>query len=109
MKKLVLAVALLALSAAPSFAGGDNQTLAVAKQAVNECIQNAKQAGYDVHGAVETTAICIVSGELKHVEFWGTPKCAPNMYCTQVIVPVATVDFGCEGEVVGTTCNFMVK
>ena len=109
MKKLVLSVALLALAAAPAFAN-DNQTLAIAKQAVNECIQNAKQAGYDVNGGVETTGICFVSGETKKVTFWGNPKCQNGPTpCMQMSVIVATVDLGCENEVVGTTCNFMTK
>lgn len=112
MKKLTLLLTLIALVAlaAPAFAAnGDAHTTAVARQAVNECIQNARQAGYDVLSGVNVTGICFVSGEMKQVTFWGNPKCAGNMYCTQVSVMVATVDLGCDDEVLATSCYFMEK
>ena len=109
MKKLVLLVSLLALAAAPAFAN-DNQTINTARQAVNECINNAKQAGYvDVTATINVTGICFVSGETKQVVFMATAKCPDSRLCKLVPVQVATVDLGCDDEVITTSCNFMTK
>jgi hypothetical protein len=35
----------------------------------------------------------------------GTPKCAPNTYCPQVIYPIATVYVSCSGEVTEVICG----
>jgi hypothetical protein len=72
--------------------------------AAHECINAAREPGFEITGQVETTSICIVSGFITTVKFYKTPVCHHEPCPRPIPVLVAEVTFGCDGEVINVTC-----
>lgn len=76
---------------------------------VGSCVGQAHGGGpSQIQASVYTTSICFVSGNTTRVDFYqvfGVP-CNPSQNpCPRPFVRlVATVDFGCDDEVIGSVC-----
>ena len=107
MKKTAI-LALFALTAVAARAG-DEQGLIGKVHALPEiraCIQDANTTIYQVSGMVTATGICKVSGETHRVDLIKSPFCNPSgAICPAApTVIIASVEFGCENEVLSAVC-----
>lgn len=99
----VICAATVQQAAAQSDAG-DNGLIGKARAAAHECIQ-PYQGNWEINATVETTGICLVSGNLHRVTIYAGPKCPPNQPCIMMVSQIiATVDFDCDGNVVHVEC-----
>jgi len=76
-----------------------------ARGAAHECLQAAREPGYEFVGQSETTSICFASGFLTTVTFYKVPVCHDEPCPRPVAVPVAEVNFGCDGQLLSVTCK----
>lgn len=109
MKKLnvVLSVCLmlLFLTNVKAQATSDNALEGKARGAAHECLQAYTGGVYEITSTTEVTGICFVQGFTYRVSFYAGPKCNGTGPCPAFPTRlVATVDFGCAGEVFGVTC-----
>jgi hypothetical protein len=108
LKKTIAAVVLtlLTFTAVNAQAPGDDALIGKAHGAAHDCLQPyLSNPIYEVGSSIETTGICFVEGFLKRVTFYAGPACHGPGPCPAFATRiVATVDFGCEGEVIGVTC-----
>ena len=102
----VVLFTLLSFSMANSSPDSDNALIGRARGVLSDCLQQYySNPIYEVGAAVETTGICFVQGFLHRVTFYAGPKCTGNGPCPAFATRlVGTVDFGCEGEVIGSEC-----
>jgi len=108
MKKLMLFVVLVMGLSFVSVAqnnNGNNQVIRTAKQAVSQCIQDAKEPGFEITAQARVVSSCFVSGFITEVTFYKSVKSHGNNPTIQSIEMVATVTIGCDGEVMNTNCN----
>jgi len=108
LKKTIVAVVftLLSFTTANAQATKDAALLGKAHGEAHECLQpyNSNPI-YEVSSSIETLGICFVQGFIKRVTFYAGPACHGQGPCpTFPTVIIATVDFGCEGEVTNVTC-----
>lgn len=106
---MLLAGAFFTLSGftAPPNGNEEAQLIGRARGAAANCIAPHHAGGYEIDGQVETVGICFVSGELKRVSFYRTVRCneQQNNPCPRpFVLLIATVDFGCDNEVVSVQC-----
>jgi hypothetical protein len=109
MKKLnfVLSVLLMCLcfTNVKAQATNDNALEGKARGAAHECLDAYHSGIYEISSSTEVTGICFVEGFTYRVSFYAGPKCNGTGPCPAFpTVLVATVDFGCEGEVFAVTC-----
>lgn len=109
MKKFLPALLALALPLATP--AGDTPNLmgkVMSDATVHACVQTAKLAhpGLDTVLQSQTISTCLVSGSLDRVTIYQIGRCPPQdeILCKPIAVLVATVDLGCEGEIVEATC-----
>jgi hypothetical protein len=107
MKKInaVLSVLcmLLFLTTARAQSTNENSLEGRARGAAHECLQQYN-GNYDITATTDVTGICFVQGFTYRVTFTARPKCSGPGACPFFAVLVASVDFGCEGELIGVTC-----
>ncbi|MFL5765072.1 MAG: hypothetical protein ACJ77K_14105 [Bacteroidia bacterium] len=111
MKKLLrsfaVVVAVIA-SAAASYAQPTNPKALEgrARGAAEECLQPYRGSLYEISASTDVTGICFVEGFTYRVSFYAGPNCnGPGPCPAFPTVLVATVDFGCEGEILNVTCH----
>lgn len=111
MKKLValsfVLVALVLCSAAPAFADPDTnraKAAALADPSFSQCVNDARQAGFDVDVYAEVSGICFVEGNTYRVQAVAGPRCEGNKICPMYIMLAATADVDCEFNVTATSC-----
>jgi hypothetical protein len=105
-----LALVLLTTFTSNAFAGGDKPDayyVGKAHSEVGSCIGAAHGGGPStIVSYVQTVSVCFVSGYLKQVSFYQVfgPPCHQEPCPRPFVRLVATVDFGCDDEIVGSTC-----
>ena len=105
-KVLFVAVAAMFISFSAQ-AQDDNSYTGRATAAVNQCLAQYRAQGFDIVAQEETTGICIAGGFITTVTFYKTVRCVdtPQNPCPRPAAePVATVTFGCEGEIISADC-----
>lgn len=96
-----------AADAAGARANGDQRLVAKALRdpALRACLKDARAPGYEINATATTVSICIVSGFIQRVDFTKDPRCRTNQVCPKLpSLLVGSAEFGCEGELLGTTC-----
>jgi hypothetical protein len=83
----------------------DQSLIGKARGAAHECLTPYLSNGTAVDASVETYSICFVSGELQKVSFYTTVRCHTEPCPRPASVLIATVYFGCDGEVTFVECN----
>lgn len=109
MKKLFFALA-LACTSLTSFASnetptevkGNDPVVQTATAAIKKACPNANGK---LNYSVNVVSSCFAGGFITEVSFWKTPNCPPNQPCIQIVEMVGTVTIGCDGEVIGITCD----
>jgi hypothetical protein len=85
--------------------GNDNALIGRATGAAHECFTEGLH-NLDINGSVETIGICYVSGDLKRVTLYASPKCHQKPCIMKMMVRVvATVDFDCYGNITSVNCG----
>ena len=105
MKKLVLGFAAVCMITFASMAqsSSDQGLIGRAKGAAHECLQNAPTT-WEINGYAETLGICFVDGFITRVTLAASFRCHTEV-CPKIADRIiATVDFGCDGEIIGVTC-----
>jgi len=105
MKKLMLFAVLVMGLSFTSVAQNNNQVIKTAKQAASQCIQDAKESGFEITAQTKVVSSCLVSGFITEVTFYKSVKSHGNNPTIQSIEMVATVTIGCDGEVMSTDCS----
>jgi len=105
MKKLMLFVVLVMGLSFTSVAQNNNQVIRTAKQAARQCIQDAKESGFEISAQARVVSTCFVSGFITEVTFYKSVKPRGNNPTIQSIEMVATVTIGCDGEVISSNCT----
>lgn len=109
----IVAAFLLTLTVNTAHAQNNNNDNALIGQArsapgIAQCLADANNDPlYEIVAQVETNGICFVSGFIKTVTFYKTPVCHgnPQNPCPKPATePVATVTFGCGGEILSAEC-----
>ena len=106
MKKLLLLlVFFVGLTTTAMAQNGEDDLVKTAKRAARECIQNAKEPGYEIIGFSEVVSACYAEGFVHKVTLYKVPKHIPD---NVRIIPelVAEVTIGCAGEVNDVLCGF---
>lgn len=105
IKLLFAAFTLVMLFTGASFAQNTNENSykGKAQGLLHSCIQEAHQAGYIVNSYVTYDNSSCLNAVTVH--FYGTPNCPPNSICPQVIYPIGSVTFDCNGEAVVINCE----
>jgi hypothetical protein len=76
-----------------------------ARGAAHECLQPYHSGIYEITASTDVTGICFVQGFTYRVSFYAGPKCNGTGPCpTFPTRLIATVDFGCEGEILAMNC-----
>ncbi|MCW3071542.1 MAG: hypothetical protein JWO44_1432 [Bacteroidetes bacterium] len=76
-----------------------------ARHAAHDCLQPYHGGIYEITASTTTTGICFVQGFTHRVSFYAGPKCNGTGPCpTFPTRLIATVDFGCEDEIIAVTC-----
>ena len=107
MKNTMKIVALffaLAITSAASAQNNDQGLIGRAIGAAHDCFDQGMHQ-LDINGNVETLGICFVSGEIKRVTLYASPKCHQEpcpKFATRI---VATVDFDCSGNIIAVECK----
>lgn len=106
---LALAFVLVTGSAAFAQSGGrpDSYYIGRAHSEVGACLGEEHGGGPSrIEASVAITGICFVSGELRRVTFYEVsgPPCHSEPCPRPFVRLVAEVDFGCDDEIVGSTC-----
>ena len=108
MKKLIKATAVVLFMTfcfTNANAQSDNSLEGRARGAAHECLQPYHGGLYEITTSTDVTGICFVEGFTHRVSIYAGPKCNGNGPCpTFPTVLVATVDFGCEGEIMNVIC-----
>jgi hypothetical protein len=106
IKFLFLGSILMLLFANASFAQSSNEGYYTGKATatLNSCLAEARQSGLIVNSFVITDETSCTTT----VEFYGRINCPGNMLCPQVIYPVGSVTFDCNGNVVSSNCGNVV-
>lgn len=105
IKQIVFAglFTLLFTGAAMAQPSNDGYYTGQATAALNDCIAQAHKAGQNVNSyVVYENESCLNNTT---VYFYGTPQCPPNMICIQVIYPIGSVTFDCNGNIVVINCE----
>ena len=105
MKKTILSavvVALMAVSAIAQNNNNNNNSFATANAAIRSQCGNA-QGNLQSNSSVVSS--CLSGGSVTNYTFYKTPNCPPNTFCIAVIIPVGTVQIGCDGSVVSVSCD----
>lgn len=104
--KLLFTVSLFVILFAGSVSAqstNDNYYTGRATGLLHECLAEAHQEGWIVNSyVVHDESSCLNSVT---VYFYGTPNCPPNRFCIQVIKPIGSVTFDCNGEAVVINCE----
>lgn len=108
MKKVLVVLSFicaLGISAASAQSNNNNDLVGKARGVAHECISDAQAQGLEVDANAETVGICFVDGFITRVTFYASFRCHQEP-CPKVMTRiVATVDFGCDGEVISNSCN----
>jgi len=108
MKKTILSavvVAIMAVSAIAQNNNNNNNDFARANAAIRSQCSNS-QGNLQAYSNV--VSACFVDGVITNYTFYRVPNCPPNTFCIAVIIPVGTVQLGCDGSVVSVSCNEFV-
>lgn len=68
----------------------------------SQCPQNYTG---QISGGVETLGICFVDGFIKRVNLFPVVHCPNSGPCPYLVILLGSVDFDCEGNVIGVNCN----
>ena len=84
----------------------DNYLIAKARNSVKECIKSAKEPAWDIVSSVNVVSSCFAGGFITDVDFYKQLHCKVNdPFCPRAIrTHVATVQFGCDNEVISAQC-----
>lgn len=110
MKKNILTLAFLCLVACgTAFAQNDNGLIGKARGAANECLQPFRGNDWVVTASVNTLSICFVSGFIQEVVFSAQPANQGPVggeegHPPALPIVIAVVQFGCDGELISTSC-----
>lgn len=111
MKKVLavsfVLVALVLCSAVPASADADTnraKAAALADPTFSQCVNDARQDGFDVDVYAEVSGICFVEGSTYRVQAVAGPKCEGNKICPMYIMLAATAEVDCEFNVTSTEC-----
>ncbi len=104
--KIIAIFFALVLTTSATAQNNDNGLIGRAIGAAQECFGNGLN-DIEVNGSVETVGICFVSGEIKRVTLYATPKChqQPCIMSRYMVHIVATVDFDCDGNLIAVNCG----
>ena len=103
MKKTILSAVVVAIMAVSAIAqNNNNHDLATANAAIRSQCDNS-QGNLQAYTSVVST--CFVDGYITNYNFYRVPNCPPNTFCIAMIIPVGTVQIGCDGSVISVTCN----
>jgi hypothetical protein len=112
MKNLILASVLVFLGFAAKAQGpGEQRAIARAEAAARDCMRDAGYpANLEIHSSAQVSTICDYFNPNPQyfgyrVTVWGTNPCPPNMYCIQIVYPIATVEISCTGDVSNVQCD----
>jgi hypothetical protein len=75
-----------------------------ARSAARGCLKPFHSGEYKISSEVREMGICLVKGFLNRVYLYATPVCKPSPCSNLTAELIATVDFGCDNEVLGVTC-----
>jgi hypothetical protein len=108
MKNLIKSAAIV-LFTVLCFASAEAQSTSSlegrARGAAHDCLDAYRGGTYEITTSTDVTGICFVEGFTYRVSIYAGPKCNGKGPCpTFPTVLVATVDFGCEGEILNVTC-----
>ena len=104
MKKTILSAVIMAIMAVSAIAQNKNNNLdfATANAAIRSQCGNA-QGNLQWNATVVSS--CLSGGSVTKYTFFKTPNCPPNTFCIAVIIPVGTVQIGCDGAVLSVSCD----
>lgn len=108
MKKLSLTLAvvvMIIMASASSYAQNINHTIAKARAASQDCIQDAELHGLQIV-ELNTLQPCDDGTYSGTITFYGRGRCPMNDYtaCDPVFIPVATVNVSCGDVIDQVTC-----
>ncbi|HEX8515738.1 MAG TPA: hypothetical protein VF868_06015 [Bacteroidia bacterium] len=107
MKKVFMIAFVACMTLTTKFASAqssDNDIIGRARGAAHECLNAVREPGYEFIGQSEITSICFAGGFLTTVTFYKVAKCNHEPCPKPVAVPVAEVTFGCDDQILSTTC-----
>lgn len=108
-KRLFTLVAVLGLSAGSLFAQSDNGLIGRARGAAHDCLNDFNGKDWIIMESVGVIGSCFVDGFITQVTFSARPvvqPCGGEQPCYPPPLPivVATVTFGCDGEIISNSC-----
>jgi hypothetical protein len=116
MKKIFLGlIATLAISFASNAQNAEQRAIQKAEAAAKQCVNDLDfPNGLDFVSTAVAYQICDYRTPNPNyfgyaVTVNGTPKCAPNTFCPQVIYPIATVYVSCSGQVTEVVCGTVAQ
>lgn len=112
MKKILLVfLAIVGFSFASNAQNMEQRAINKAEAAAKKCVNELSfPNGLDFVSTATVYQVCDYSTPNPNyfgyvVTVNGSPKCAPNTICPQVIYPIATVYVSCSGEVTEVQCG----
>ena len=108
MKKILFsAVAVIIMSVSAIAQDNSSRNLATANAAIRSQCDNSQG---NIQAFTSVVSACFVDGFITNYNFYRVPICPPNTFCIAVIIPVGTVQLGCDGSVISVSCNsFVIK
>jgi len=106
-KVLIVAAAAMFISISASAQQNDNSLFGRANAEVGPCLAQARAEGFGVIALLETTGTCEGGGSIQTVSFFRTVNCqdTPTRPCPDpLLIQLASVTFGCNGEVISAQC-----
>ncbi len=83
----------------------ERQYIAKARAAVRSCLEAAREPGWEIIPSVHTVSACFAGGFITEVNFAKQMRCPKRGPCPMApTVIVATVQFGCNNEIMSTSC-----
>ena len=107
MKKTILSAVVVAIMAVSAIAqnNDNNLDLATAQAAIRSQCDNSTG---NLQAYTTVVSACFVDGVKTNYNFYRVPNCPPNTFCIAVIIPIGTVQIGCDGSVISVSCNTFV-
>jgi hypothetical protein len=112
MKKLILGlIAVVAITFASNAQNIEQRAINKAEAAARECVRELDfPNGLNFVSNATAYQVCDYMTPNPNyfgyvVQVSGTPRCAPNTLCPQVIYPIATVYVSCSGQVTEVICG----
>ena len=108
-KNLFTLFVLLFVGMGAAVAQNDNGLIGKARGAAHECLQPFHGNDWIVTSSVNTLSICFVSGFIQEVVFTAQPANQGPVggeegHPPALPIVIAVVQFGCDGEIISTSC-----